>query len=109
MVERLGYGRGRVGAHGRHTDRCAAVLLSDRAQPGEHGEDAVVVVVAVGEAELGEDLPDVALHRALGDDEVAGDSPVEVALSDQAEDDASGPARGGRRPAVTLGLRRSLR
>ena len=48
-------------------------LLLARAQVRQHGEHAAVVVLAGGEAELAEDVGDVLLDGAGGDDERAGD------------------------------------
>ena len=42
-------------------------------------EHATVEVVVVGEAEFGEDLQDVALDGALGDDEAARDAAARAA------------------------------
>src|SRR6476646_10031497 len=59
--------------------------LRGRAQVGKHGEDAPVRVGPCIHAELREDLRDVGLDRALGDEQTPGDCLVGESLREQAQ------------------------
>src|SRR6476661_1900456 len=66
-------------------DRAGASLRPKRlvvTEEGEHGEDAAVVVLALGEAELLEDPLHVTLDRARAEVEPLPDRPVRPALGD---------------------------
>src|SRR5256884_7457272 len=45
-------------------------------EEGDHGEDAAVVIVGLGQVQLGEDTADVFLDGAPGDEEPPGDAGV---------------------------------
>src|SRR4051794_2014145 len=57
-----------------------------RAQVGQDGQDAPVVVLAGRHPELGEDRGDVLLHASLADAEAVADALVRPALGDQLQD-----------------------
>ena len=66
-------------------DAGVVTLIYAPAQVGEDGEDAAVGAAVVAEAELLEDLLDVGLDGALGDEQAGGDGPVREPLGDQRE------------------------
>src|SRR4029450_11549982 len=53
------------------------------AEEGEDGQYPAVLVGRLGQAQLLEDLGDVGLHGAFGDEQPGGDGPVGQALGDQ--------------------------
>jgi hypothetical protein len=56
------------------------------AEGGENCQHPAVLVGRLGEAEFLEDLGDLGLDGALGDDQPGGDGPVGYALGDQPQD-----------------------
>src|SRR5215217_2705756 len=77
-----------TGCGHRHdaASRRLQVRLPLRAQVGENGEHAAVILGRGGQAKLREDARHVLLDGAVGDDELLGDPGVGAALGHEAED-----------------------
>src|SRR5690606_19690016 len=73
------------GATGRRSARGRWWSAMSALQPAEDREDAAVVGVGGREVELGEDVPDVLLHGAVADHQLAGDGGVGPPLGHQLE------------------------
>ena len=83
---RHGHARSRArSTRGVPTVDARTVRRVSRRSPGEHGEHAAVVVLGGRQPELDEDVRDVLLDRALGDDQRLGDRGVRAALGHQPE------------------------